>query len=316
MDRTVLILAPKDDLHATALRAVLEAKFDTRVIIWDVADIPTNAKLRFFPDHKSCDLKIQELSQDLSLSEIQSVWWRRANSLKLDPAVVDPELRRYCLSEYKTFLKGIFQSIQVPIINDPVAEARAVHKPYQLAQAREIGLDIPKTIMSNDPRSIRAFWDSLDGNCVYKPFNAPPWAFTETRPLNSEDLEHLDKVRHAPVIVQEKITKGVDVRVNIFGEAVFAAEVTTHIADADLDWRIDMTAKWEPHYLSEATSTKLRSLLQRLGLQSGNIDLRQQSDGSYKFFEVNPSGQFLFVEIDTGQPLLESLSKLLVTAKK
>jgi glutathione synthase/RimK-type ligase-like ATP-grasp enzyme len=314
MGRSVLILAPKDDLHATALRTVLESKFDTRAIIWDVADIPTRAKLGFFPDENRFDLQIEDLSEDLSLCEIQSVWWRRLSSLKIDSAVVDPKLRRFCLSEYDTFFKGILNSIRIPIINDPAAEARAVHKPFQLAQAREVGLEIPKTIMSNDPESIMAFWDSLGGNCVYKAFNAPPWAFTETRHLAFEDLQYLNKVRHAPIIVQEKIDKGVDVRVNIFGEDVFAAEVTTHIADADLDWRIDMTAKWEPHCLPEATSTKLRSLLDKLGLQSGNIDLRRQTDGNYKFFEVNPSGQFLFVEIDTGQPLLESLSKLLVKA--
>jgi hypothetical protein len=31
-----------------------------------------------------------------------------------------------------------------------------------------------------------------------------------------------------------------------------------------------------------------------------------------QFLEVNPSGQFLFAEIDTGQPLLRALAKLLL----
>jgi glutathione synthase/RimK-type ligase-like ATP-grasp enzyme len=297
------------------LRTVLGSKFDARAIIWDVADIPTRSKLGFFPEENRFDVQIEDLSESISLNEIRSVWWRRPNSPKISSAVVDPKLRRFCQSEYDTFFKGILHSLRIPIINDPAIEGRAVHKPFQLTQAREVGLDIPKTIMSNDPETIVAFWNSLSGNCVYKAFNAPPWAFTETRHLTFEDLQYLDKVRHAPIIVQEKIDKGVDVRVNIFGKDVFAAEVTTNIADADLDWRIDMTAKWEPHCLPEPISSKLRLLLNRLGLQSGNIDLRRQTNGTYKFFEVNPSGQFLFVEIDTGQPLLESLSKLLMKAK-
>jgi len=49
-----------------------------------------------------------------------------------------------------------------------------------------------------------------------------------------------------------------------------------------------------------------------LGLHYGCIDLRRQPDGQYRFFEVNPSGQFLFAEIDTGQPLLNALATLLV----
>jgi glutathione synthase/RimK-type ligase-like ATP-grasp enzyme len=178
--------------------------------------------------------------------------------------------------------------------------------------AQRIGLDIPKTIMSNDPNHIRNFWESLDGRCIYKPFASPIWTFSETRLLTKEDLEDLDKLHYAPIIVQEKIEKGTDVRVNIFGEAIFAASVKTHVPAAELDWRIDLTAKWEEHNLPDVIERQLISLLNNLSLHYGCIDLRQQPDGTYRFFEVNPSGQFLFVEIDTGQPLLRSLAKLLV----
>lgn len=312
MDMSILIVAPKDDVHAVALRTVLESKFDARAFIWDVSNVPTQSKFDFFPNDNRSDLRIDDSSESLALSEIRSIWWRRPGAFKIGDSVTDPKVRRFCRSEYDSFFRGVLNSIPIPIINDPTTEARAVHKPFQLLQASTVGLETPKTIMSNNPISIRDFWKSLGGKCVYKAFAAPPWTFTETRPLMLEDLQHLDKVRHAPIIVQERIEKGRDVRVNIFGDEVFAAQVTTHIADADLDWRVDLTAKWEPHDLPETISTKLRSLLKRLGLRSGCLDLRQQPDGAYKFFEVNPSGQFLFVEIDTGQPLLESLAKLLV----
>ncbi|HEY5742033.1 MAG TPA: hypothetical protein VIS99_05775, partial [Terrimicrobiaceae bacterium] len=59
---------------------------------------------------------------------------------------------------------------------------------------------------------------------------------------------------------------------------------------------------------------KLISLLRALKLHYGCIDLRRRPDGGYCFFEVNPSGQFLFAEIDTGQPLLRSLAELLIDA--
>jgi glutathione synthase/RimK-type ligase-like ATP-grasp enzyme len=130
--------------------------------------------------------------------------------------------------------------------------------------------------------------------------------------LREEDLAHLEMLRHAPIIVQEKIEKGVDVRVNIFGDAVFACEITTTIPEADLDWRIDSTGEWQEHRLPDETSHRLKALLQALGLHYGCIDLRRRPDGEYRFFEVNPSGQFLFAEIDTGQPLLHALAQLLV----
>jgi hypothetical protein len=47
---------------------------------------------------------------------------------------------------------------------------------------------------------------------------------------------------------------------------------------------------------------KLRALMRRLGLVYGAIDLRLTEDGRYVFLEINPAGQFLYVEQQTGQP--------------
>jgi glutathione synthase/RimK-type ligase-like ATP-grasp enzyme len=115
------------------------------------------------------------------------------------------------------------------------------------------------------------------------------------------------------MIVQEKIHKGVDVRVNIFGDAVFACEVRTSVPQAELDWRIEMTAQWFEHELPQEVADKLKNLMRALNLDYGCLDLRRRPDGRYCFFEVNPSGQFLFAEIDTGQPLLHALGELLLT---
>ena len=315
MGLPILIVAPKDDLHAVALQSVLEAKFATPVVFLDVSNIPSQSRLDFFPGANTIRLTSELSSQAFSLDEIRSVWWRRRGHFKIGSSVSDPRMRRFCISEYEAFFRGILCSAQIPIVNDPTAEARASYKPLQLREASKIGLEIPKTIMSNDPNSIRAFWEDLEGRCVYKPFTAPSWAFAETRSLDEEDFPYLDKVRHAPLIVQERIEKGKDIRVNIFGSDVFAAKVTTHVTHADLDWRVDLTAKWEPHSLPQPIIKKLQSLVQLLGLKMGCADLRQQPDGEYRFFEINPSGQFLFVEIDTGQPLLEFLAHLLLNAK-
>jgi glutathione synthase/RimK-type ligase-like ATP-grasp enzyme len=165
--------------------------------------------------------------------------------------------------------------------------------------------------MSNNAGLIRDFVSSLGDKCVYKPFTAPFWTITETRSFTSEDTAELDKVRHAPIIVQEKIQRGRDIRVNIFGNCVFAAEIETRIKEAEVDWRLDRTAQWIEHKLPDALVDKLVIFVTALGLNYGCVDMRKAPDGSYKFFEINPSGQFLFVEIDTGQPLVRNLATLL-----
>jgi glutathione synthase/RimK-type ligase-like ATP-grasp enzyme len=312
MRGSVLIIAPSDDVHALALASVLFSDFGTPAVIWDRATLPQESRLDFRLDESGNAMRVAGPAGIHDLNDFRSIWWRRPAAFRIDKAVTDSRVRSYCQAECETFFKGVLRSIQIPIINNPFAESIAVKKPYQLAMARQVGLEIPKTLMSNNPDSIRDFWAELEGRCIYKPFTAPSWTFSETRELREEDLDHLETLRHAPMIVQEKIEKGLDVRVNIFGEAVFSAAVTTHIPEADLDWRLDQTGQWHAHDLPVPIGRKLKALLRVLGLHTGCIDLRQQPDGAYRFLEVNPSGQFLFAEIDTGQPLLRALAELLV----
>ena len=316
MKDAVLIVAPADDAHAVALGAVLDRDFGARVVIWDRASLPIESQLDFRLDADQSAIRLQTPVDEFALDEFRSVWWRRPAPFRIDPSVSDPKVRRFCDAECDAFFKGVLKSLRIPIVNDPFLEAVAARKPYQLSVARKVGLQIPKTLISNNPDSVRAFWREQSGACIYKGLTAPNWTFTETRILTEDDLAHLERLRHAPMIVQEKIEKGVDVRVNVFGDAVFAVEITTTIAEADLDWRIDATAEWREHALPHALAGKLIALLRALDLHYGCIDLRRQPDGQYRFFEVNPSGQFLFAEIDTGQPLLRALAQLLLAPER
>jgi hypothetical protein len=309
----VLVVAPADDLHAASLAAVLERDFNVPAIIWDRASVPAECQVDFRVDTRGDHLRLVTPSASYAFEDFHAVWWRRPEPPRIDECVTDPKVRRFCEAESDALLKGALRSLRVPIVNDPFREALALRKPYQLSVARRVGLEVPITLISNNPDSVRDFWQSLGGNCIYKPLTSPSWTFAETRILTADDLGHLDRLRHAPMIVQEKIHKGVDVRVNIFGDAVFACEVRTSVPQAELDWRIEMTAQWFEHELPQEVADKLKNLMRALNLDYGCLDLRRRPDGRYCFFEVNPSGQFLFAEIDTGQPLLHALGELLLT---
>ena len=66
-----------------------------------------------------------------------------------------------------------------------------------------------------------------------------------------------------------------------------------------------------PARLPGPVAARLRRLLRRLGLLYAAADLRRTDGGEHLFLEVNPSGQFLFVEERTGQPIAEALCDLL-----
>jgi len=57
--------------------------------------------------------------------------------------------------------------------------------------------------------------------------------------------------------------------------------------------------------------TGLLRLLKHAGLRYGAIDMRRTPDGRYVFLEVNPAGQWRFVEEVTGQPITAAMASLL-----
>ncbi len=312
MRDTILIIAPEDDIHAQSVAVILDAQESISSVIWDSSTLPSQSVASYSLDGGSSNFVITNGQNLITLDSVRSVWWRRSKRAMIDAQVTDRQARAFCVRENSALLVGALAATGVPIINHPTAEVSAGRKPLQLRTAQEAGLLIPQTLMSNDPERIRAFWSKLDGKCIYKAFTSPADQLAETRLLTQEDLEYLDKLQYAPIIVQEKIEKGKDIRVNVFGDRVFAAEVGTNVVEAKIDWRLDLTAKWEDHQLPATLAQKLIDLLRKLGLHYGCIDLRQQPDGTYVFLEVNPAGQFLFIEIDTGQPLTRAFAELLL----
>lgn len=308
----VLIVAPSDDAHANAVAAVLRRDFDARVIIWDSSSFPSENTISFAISNRGVGCQFSSHGEQLSLASFGSIWWRRPGMHLIDRAIVESDVRQFCKRESEMLFRGALSAVDVPVVNPIDYEIVASRKSLQLRAAAHIGLSIPNTLVTNNTTEARDFYCLCEKRCIYKCLTPPRRRMAETRMMSEDNLAHLDALRYAPVILQEKIEKGSDIRINIFGSRVFAAEVTTYRDEADLDWRLDLTAKWNMHYLPDSISSKLLEFLRYLNLSYGCIDMRKRPDGEYVFLEVNPSGQFLFIEIDTGQPLSSAMAELLV----
>ena len=103
----------------------------------------------------------------------------------------------------------------------------------------------------------------------------------------------------APAIFQECIEQGTDIRVCVVGQNLFSASIRSHYPEL-IDWRLDPMYQTEHYEVDEATKSKIREFMHIIDLDTGSIDLRLAPDGVSYFFEVNPSGQFLWLEADLG----------------
>ena len=116
-------------------------------------------------------------------------------------------------------------------------------------------------------------------------------------------------MRVAPVIFQEYVPAGIDLRVTVVGSAIFAAAIAPAAGETRVDFRMRVgRSSMDSFVLPAEVAGQLRLLMERLGLVYGAIDLRISPQGDYFFLEVNTAGEFLFVEERTGLPITEAVA--------
>jgi len=308
---TVLILSTVDDVHAQAVLAALAVR-GARAELVDLAEFPTRLALSmaFADGRRRFELR-RRPGGVLDLDSVRAVWWRRPQPFRL-PAGITPSGQRFAMSEATTAFQGLYQSLDAHWVNEPARDAVAAHKPYQLALAQRLGFDIPPTLMTNDAEEARAFWRRHRGEVIYKQFIAHPETWRETRRLKPEDEALADSVAHAPVIFQQFVPAVADLRVTAVGGAFYAAATDVRKADYPQDVRMNLDAKYVAHDLPAEVTDRLGTLMARLGLVYGAIDLRLTPEGRYVFLEINPAGQFLYIENATGQPIAAALAEALL----
>ena len=69
-----------------------------------------------------------------------------------------------------------------------------------------------------------------------------------------------------------------------------------------------------PYELPGEVSAKIMSLVRRMELTFAAIDMRLTERGDIVFFEINPEGQYLWIEIDSGLPISAALARRLCYA--
>jgi glutathione synthase/RimK-type ligase-like ATP-grasp enzyme len=306
---TVLIVSSLADSHAQAVSAALVER-GVAVEVLDLADYPGKLTLTLaFGDGRRRFQLRRPGEGELDLESVRAVWWRRPGAFGLPEALRDPAHRRLALSEATTAFHGLFEAMDALWVNPPARDASASHKPYQLALAQSLGLEIPQTVMTSDPDEAREFWRACEGDVIYKQFIALPGAWSETRRLGEAETKVADAaIRLAPVIFQRHVAAVADLRVTIVGDELFAAAVDVRDLAYDVDVRMNVDARHIAHDLPDDISQRLRALMRRLGLVYGAIDLRLTEEGRYVFLEINPAGQFLYVEEQTGQPITAALA--------
>ncbi|MEU3620125.1 MvdC/MvdD family ATP grasp protein [Streptomyces sp. NPDC006872] len=308
----MILVVSYDEDHTVEVVRQLDAA-GHEVVRVDLAHFPAHAgvTLRYGNGGQSHH-ELTTAAGATGLDGCRVAWWRRARPFTVEHTLSAARDREFAASETAQALHGMFHSLTCAWVNPPACDGAAHHKPYQWDVARRLGLALPHTLVTNEPEQALGFIRETGlGRTVFKAFLARADAWRETRLVRPEDLAHLETVRYAPVIFQEFVP-GVDLRVTVVGDRVFAAEIDASATSYPVDMRmvLDEAAVRRGTLPPSLTDTLLR-FMRRLGLVYGAIDLRRRPDGEYVFLEVNPAGQWLFVEERTGLPITAEVAGLL-----
>ncbi|NDO88362.1 MvdC/MvdD family ATP grasp protein [Cellulosimicrobium composti] len=308
------IVSHADDLHTTEVVRHLDALGASHVLL-DTGHAPRSVSLTSTQDSGGWHADWVDTSPDgvaaVDATSLRAVWWRRPQPFVVHDDVRSPQDRGFAVGEIAAAVAGLWSCLPATWVNDPDRDEAGSRKMWQLQVAARLGLRVPRTCMTNDPARAREFLHREPGRVIFKPFGGTPATWRETRPVREADLDLLESVRYAPVIFQEAVA-GSDVRVTIVGTQVFAAELRTEESGYAYDFRVDTHhCPTAAHDLPAPVSAGLLRLMEVLGLWYGAVDLRCTPEGDYVFLEINPAGQWLFVEYATGQPIAAALAALL-----
>ncbi len=312
----LLFLDREVDLHADWV----EAECDRRGVPYVrlcTQKFPQEIQLALNLDDGHLGGRIQLPDREIRIEDITGVWYRRPEPAKPDPDL-EPEFAQFVKLESDETLYGLYRALwDRRWVNTPHIDRAADNKISQLRRARRIGFKTPKTIVTNDPHEALAFFHACGHEMVYKLMRP---VFAEdidgasygvyTTLIAGEDIDtHLDSVRIAPCLFQELVPKQYELRINVIGDYVWAAAIYSQDAErTKLDHRYDtINCRHEPVLIPTKLEKMCLEMTHQLGLVMCNLDMIFTPEQEYVFLEVNPNGQWAWVEDRVGFPLTMAL---------
>ncbi len=322
---SILIITHSDDNDSVSRVAEAITRKGGHTIRFDTDRYPTDVRLTaYYGASGSGDERLTLTNEEgaFDLREVTAVWHRRLNFGANVPAGLDKQLRQASIGEASAAAHGMLASLRAFRMDHLHNIRHAENKQLQLQAAREVGLDTPRTLTTNDPTAAREFAKSCGSGMVTKMLSS--FAIYDkgnelvvfTNRVKPEDLADLAGLSLCPATFQELLPKSLEIRVTVVGQRVMSAAVDSQLsARAAHDWRRDglrMLQNWRPYQLPVEIEEKILRLTDYFSLNYSAIDIILTPDHRHVFLELNPCGEFFWLEHTPGLPVSDAIADLLL----
>jgi ATP-GRASP peptide maturase of grasp-with-spasm system len=262
--------------------------------------------------------------QRVYLKDISVVWYRKFGFL------TDYETRLDSVRDLILFLYAEFKGLRELIFS--ILENKKWLYKINLKKsklevldiARNIGLQIPKTIITTEREKLKLFLLENNHSVITKPIAEAMNVCLENTALGLS-TKKVDTVRglnrnFSPSLFQEYIEKEIELRIfyimgKCYSMAIFSqSNPQTQVDFRAYDW--ENPNRYIPYQIPVSLEERIDIFMKKLELNTGSIDIIKSAiNGEYYFLEVNPSGQFGMTAFPCNYPLHKIVAQNLIFLK-
>ena len=302
----LLVLTSSGDATADYLLGRLQ-RYRSRTIRIDTDRVVGSLQIEVSPE----TAYLRAGGSKIDARQISSIWLRRPKPLFVKGAE-DAGEGSHLAGEWAESLENFLAFVRRERwFNHPSANATASRKLTQLHHAKRVGLIVPETVLTQDPEVVRTLWENHQGRVVVKPVNS---GFIErmdgrlsliyTNSLQEHHLAAEDLIRACPVLYQEEVDKDLDVRVTwVDGQISAVAMRNPHTKKIDIRRDNMAHVEYEAVAVPAIVETGIRALMSHFGLRFAALDFGLKPSGDWVFFEINPNGQWAWLDLAGGMDL-------------
>ncbi|GAA4197069.1 ATP-grasp ribosomal peptide maturase [Streptosporangium oxazolinicum] len=312
----ILILTNRNDPSVDlVIPKLLQRGFE--VYRWDPADYPASARFTSRLTGSSWRHTLVTPDAEIDSATVGSIWLRRPGEPQAASSVTDPAYRDFVTRTGQILMTGWQHTLDARWFPARAEALRLTqNKLVNLAAAVRVGFTVPQTTVTNDPGELAVAWERTDGQFIAKEVELVPYqvngedhAFYTTS-VTRRHLTSRHRLAHSPMILQPRIDKAVELRVTVVGDQVFTAAITSgdsRTTRDDVRHQSSLTG-YSAYELPARVAERCVKLVSSLGLAFGCIDVILTPDGEYVYLELNPAGQWAWVEELTGLPIAAAIA--------
>jgi glutathione synthase/RimK-type ligase-like ATP-grasp enzyme len=282
-------------------------------VLLDQLRFPEQFQLTWSLENSTVTGSLHTPNGAVDLADVTGIYVRYVNyrgaPVRRSQEELSDQEQKLATAEYQVSLMQLFDALPCVVINRASASTSNDSKLYQAYVAQSFGFATPRTLVTTDSASARAFYDACGGRVIYKSLSS---VRSIVHRLTLEDFaERIKRLPNCPTQFQE-VVDGVDVRVHVVGDEIFATEVISSADDYRYARRQGASLDLRPVEIPASIADACRAFTRSLGLVLSGIDLRRTQDDRYYCFEVNPSPGFIFYEANTGQQISSAVARALL----